>query len=99
GRADEAIDRLERASSTIVSPDLYQALGDLRLAKGDTVGAAREYAVIAADPVASSERVDSLRQRIGWAPNDARWRMQMDSAAARVMPLVLIDLVDWTPTL
>ncbi len=97
GRLDEAIDKLERASVRMMSPELFQTLGDLRLAKGDTVGAAREFAVVAADPGTPQGQADSLRMRLAWSAIDPRWRLQLDSAQSRVLPLVLADTVDWMP--
>jgi thiol-disulfide isomerase/thioredoxin/tetratricopeptide (TPR) repeat protein len=97
GRLDEAIDKLERASVRMMSPELFRTLGDLRLAKGDTSGAAREFAVVAADPGVPQGQADSLRARLGWSPTDPRWHLQLDSAGSRLLPLVLADTVDWMP--
>ena len=63
--ADEAIGIVEEAAAQSASPDLFEALGQLKLGEGDIEGAARAYALVASDPGTSRSQADSLALLVG----------------------------------
>ena len=99
GVGDEAtaLAAMEEAAAGSVNPQLFRSLGDLKLELGDTVGAARDYAVAAIDPSTSEEVGDSLAALAGLSPDNPGWTRLLDAAVDRIMPEVLGDTVRWTP--
>ena len=94
---DEAIGIVEEAAAQSSSPDLYGALGELKLDQGDIDGAARAYAVVATDPATPRPRADSLASLVGYTPESPEWGALLESARAQVLALVLSQADDWTP--
>ena len=97
GRHDEALATLEEAAAEIVTPDLFQSLGDLRLLRGDSISAAADYAVAALDPGTSLAESNSLASIVGLSPDSPQWQRHLDSAQERILPRILADAVGWTP--
>jgi len=97
GRIQEALDALEQVASASVDPGIFRRLAELRMAHGDTAGAARDYAVVAADPGTSEAEADSLAVLVGLRPETAEWKRLLDSARDVIHPRVLADTVGWTP--
>ena len=94
---DEAIGILEEATAQAASPDLYEALGEMRLGQGDIEGAARAYAVVASDPNTPRSRADSLAGAVGYTADSPEWSALLETARAEVLALVLSNAVEWTP--
>jgi peroxiredoxin len=100
-RTDEAIAVLERAAAAGWEPGRFRALGEARLAAGDTAGAARAFAAVGADPGASAESADSLRLAVAadpaaWSDAVSQVRTEMlerTMASARAEPLGPVSLV------
>jgi thiol-disulfide isomerase/thioredoxin len=61
GRYAAALDTLNRALDTGWDPQLFRTTGAARLAAGDSLGAGRVFARLAADPLTGAEAADSLR--------------------------------------
>jgi len=97
GRIQEALDALEEVASASVDPGIFRRLAELRVAHGDMAGAARGYAVVAADPGTSEAEADSLAVLVGLRPGTAEWKRLLDSARNVIHPRVLADTVGWTP--
>ena len=97
GRIEEALEALEEAASVSANPGIFRRLAELRMAQGDTLGAARDYAVVAADPGTSMAEADSLAVQVGLLPGTAEWEQLLDSARDLIHPRVLADTVGWTP--
>ena len=97
GRLDAALEAMEEAASESVDPDVFRRLAEVRLAQGDSAGAAEDYAVVAADPGTSRSEADSLAVLAGLLPDSPQWRRLLDSARDRIHPRVLADTVGWTP--
>ncbi len=94
---DEAIGILEEATAQSASPDLYEALGELKLGQGDIEGAARAYAVVASDPNTPRSRADSLAGAVGHTSDSPEWSALLEATRAEVLALVLSNAVEWTP--
>jgi peroxiredoxin len=100
GHADEAIAALERAAAVGWSTAWFRSLGEARLSAGDTAGATRAFAAVAADPGDSRGSADSLRLAAGldpasWAEAVAEARAEMLErmmASARAEPLNPVSL-------
>ncbi|MXV94974.1 MAG: TlpA family protein disulfide reductase [Gemmatimonadetes bacterium] len=97
GRIEEALDAMVAAASASIDPGIFRRLAKLRMAHGDTAGAARDYAVVAADPGTSEGEADSLADLVGLRPETAGWKRLLDSAREAIHPRVLADTVGWTP--
>ena len=95
--ADEAIGIIEEATAQSASPDLFEALAELKLDQGDIEGAARAYAVVATDPGTPQPRADSLASLVGYTPDSPEWDAILEAARAQVRALVRSAAVDWTP--
>ncbi len=95
--ADEALAVVEEATARNPSPDLFEALGELKLGEGDIDGAARAYAVVVSDPGTPQPRADSLASLVGYTPESPEWGALLESARAQVLALVLSQADDWTP--
>ena len=96
-RLEAAIDTLEDASAALMSFDLYRRLGEMRLILGDTTGAVREYAFVAADPGTTGPGSDSLAALVGLSPEDSRWRSLIQAARTQLLGHASKDTVRWTP--
>ena len=94
---DEAIGILEEATAQAASPDLYEALGELKLGQGDIEGAARAHAVVASDPNTPRSRADSLAGAVGYTSDSPEWSALLETARAEVLALVLSNAVEWIP--
>lgn len=84
GNPAAALDTLDLALDAAWNPSLFRALGDARLAHGDTTGALEGYARLVADPNTDATFADSLRGRlaaVGDDPLGADWEDRV--AAAR----------------
>ena len=97
GEEEEALEALEEAAATAVDPAVFRRLGDVKLSRGDIAGAARDYAVVAADPLTPAGRADSLAALVGQDPRSPEWHAVLESAEARMLPRILADTVRWTP--
>ncbi|MXX35828.1 MAG: TlpA family protein disulfide reductase [Gemmatimonadetes bacterium] len=97
GRLEAAIDTLEDAGATLPSSDLHRRLGDMRLSLGDSAGAASDYAFVAADPRTTGPGADSLAALVGLAPEESRWRFQVQTSRTRLLGHAATDTVRWTP--
>ncbi len=97
GEEDEALEALEEAAATAVDPAVLQRLADVKLSRGDIAGAARGYAVVAADPLTSIAEADSLAALVRQNPEGPEWRALLESAEARMLPRILADTVRWAP--
>ena len=97
GEEDEALEALEEAAATAVDPEVFQRLADVTLSRGDTAGAAREYAVVAADPLTHADQADSLAALVGQNTESPEWRALLGSAEARMLPRIVADTVRWAP--
>ncbi|MYG81989.1 MAG: redoxin domain-containing protein [Gemmatimonadetes bacterium] len=95
--AEEALTIVEEATARSPSPDLFEALGELKLGEGDIDGAARAYAVVVSDPATPQPRADSLASLVGYSPDSPGWGALLESARAPVLALVLAQADDWTP--
>ena len=94
---DEAIGIVEEATAQSASPDLYGALGELKLGQGDIEGAGRAYAVVASDPNTPRSRADSLAGAVGYTADNPAWNALLEAARAEVLALVLSKTVEWAP--
>ncbi|MCY4574178.1 MAG: TlpA disulfide reductase family protein [Gemmatimonadetes bacterium] len=94
---EEALAVVEEATARSARPDLYEALGGLKLDAGDIEGAARAYAVVASDPGTPGNRADSLVELVGHTPESLEWGALLVAARAQVLALVLSQAEDWTP--
>lgn len=97
GEEDEALEALEEAAATAVDPEVFQRLADVKLSRGDTAGAARDYAVAAADPLTHADRADSLAALVGQNTESPAWHALLESAEARMLPRIVADTVRWSP--
>ena len=95
--AEEALAVVEEATAQSASPDLYEALGELKLGQGDIEGAARAYAVVASDPNTPRNRADSLAGLVGHTPDSPEWGALLETARAETLALVLSQAEAWTP--
>lgn len=95
--AEEALAVVEEATAQSASPDLFEALAELKLDQGDIEGAARAYAVVASDPSTRRSRADSLAGAVAHLPGSPEWGKLLEAARAQALPLVLSAAVDWTP--
>lgn len=97
GEEDEALEALEEAAATAVDPEVFQRLAGVRLSRGDTAGAARDYAVVAADPLTHVDQADSLAALVGQDGESPEWHALLESAEARMLPRIVADTVRWVP--
>ena len=97
GEREEALDALEEAASSTVNPAVFARLAEMKLSRGDTSGAARDYAVLAADPLTTARQVDSLAALVEHDSEGAAWRGLLAAAESRMLPRVLRDTVRWSP--
>lgn len=95
--AEVALAVVEEATARSPSPDLFEALGDLKLGEGDVDGAARAFAVVASDPNTPRNRVDSLVRLVGHTPDSPEWVALLETARAETLALVLSQAEEWTP--
>jgi peroxiredoxin len=94
---DAAMAIVEEATTRSASPDLFEILGELKLAAGDAQGAARAYAALASDPSVSPNQADSLAMLVGYEPDSPEWHALLEAGTEQVLPHVLSAAVDWTP--
>ena len=97
GEEDEALEALEEAAATAVDPAVFQRLADVKLSRGDTAGAARDYAVVAVDPLTHVDQADSLTALVGEDGESPEWHALLESAEARMLPRLVADTVRWAP--
>lgn len=97
GVEDEALEALEEAAATAVDPAVFQRLADVKLSRGDIAGAARDYAVVAADPLTHVDQADSLAALVGQDGESPEWHALLESAEARMLPRIVADTVRWAP--
>ena len=97
GEEDEALEALEEAAATAVDPAVFQRLADVKLSRGDTAGAARDYAVVAVDPLTHVDQADSLAALVGEDGENPEWHALLESAEARMLPRLVADTVRWAP--
>ncbi len=97
GEEHEALEALEEAAATAVDPAVFQRLADVKLSRGDTAGAARDYAVVAADPLTHADQADSLAALVGQDGDSPEWHALLESAEARMLPRIVADTVRWAP--
>ena len=97
GKEDEALEALEEAAATAVDPAVFQRLADVKLSRGDTAGAARDYAVVAVDPLTHVDEADSLAALVGEDGESPEWHALLESAEARMLPRLVADTVRWAP--
>ena len=97
GEEDEALEALEEAAATAVDPEVFQRLAGVRLSRGDTAGAARDYAVVAADPLTHVDQTDSLAALVGQDGESPEWHALLESAEARMLSRIVADTVRWVP--
>ena len=95
--AEVALAVVEEATAQSPSPDLFEALGELKLGQGDIDGAARAYAVVASDPNTPRNRADSLAGLVGHTPDSPEWGALLETARAETLALVLSQAEAWTP--
>lgn len=93
----EAMEIVEQATARSASPDLFEILGELKLAAGDVEGAARAYAALASDPSMSPTQADSLAMLVGHDPDSPEWRALLEAGTGQALPHVLSAAVEWTP--
>lgn len=75
---------------------MFQQVGDARLAAGDTTGALRMYALVAADPRTPAALADSLAARSGVTGQVAAWE-SLVQAARRELPVRVLEGADPVP--
>jgi thiol-disulfide isomerase/thioredoxin len=80
GRAEAALDTLERAATLGWNARATRALGDARLAAGDTAGAVRSFARAAADPNTPGAFADSIRAGFPAHAPQAEWEQWVRAA-------------------
>ena len=97
GRLDAALEAIQEAASESVNPDLFRRLADLRLAQGDSTGAAEAYATVAADPGTSGSEADSMAVVVGLLPDGPQWQRLLAAVRDQIHPRVLADTVSWSP--
>ena len=97
GEEEAVLEALEEAAATAVDPAVFQRLADVKLSRGDTTGAARDYAVVAADPLTHVDQADSLAALVGEDGESPEWRALLESAEARMLPRLVADTVRWAP--
>lgn len=97
GEQEEALAALEEAASSTVNPAVFARLAEMKLSRGDTAGAARDYAVLAADPLRTARQVDSLAALVGHDSEGPAWRGLLAAAESRMLPRILRDTVRWNP--
>jgi hypothetical protein len=79
GSVAAALDTLGRAAARSASPPLLRRVADLQIASGDTAGAVRSWARVAA---AGAELTDSVRARTGRHFHARRWAAEVAEARA-----------------
>ena len=95
--AEEALGVVEEAVALSPSPDLFEALGELKLGEGDIDGAARAYAVVASDPGTPRPKADSLASLVGYTQDSQEWGALLEAAEEAVLTQIQSAAVDWMP--
>jgi predicted anti-sigma-YlaC factor YlaD len=80
GHVREGLDTLDLATRDGWDVGLFRRAATARLSAGDSAGAARALALVAADPGSTRQASDSLRRLVGF--NAFGWRTLVDSARA-----------------
>ena len=93
GFEEESLDVLEAATAESAEPGLFRRLGELRLGRGDTAGAALAFAVVASDPGTLPGEARALARRAGHSADSPEWRRLLDSATATALPRALAGAV------
>ena len=93
GFHEESLDILDAATAESAEPGLFRRLGELRLGRGDTAGAALAFAVVASDPGTLPEEARTLAGRTGHSADSPEWRRLLDSATATARSRALADAV------
>jgi hypothetical protein len=84
-----ALDSLRLATGVSWNLERFQSLASAALAVGDTALAARNLALVAADPSTPSPFSDSARTVLGRAVSDAAWSQQVADATTTMYSRVL----------
>ncbi len=88
GFENDVIDALEAAGDESGESEHFRKLGELRLNRGDTGGAARAFAVVASDPGTPAAQARALAGRAGYDADGPEWRQLLRTATANVLPRV-----------
>lgn len=91
GRTQPALDTLELAARETWNADLFSRIGELRLAAGDTAGAAEVFSLAAVDPQTQRSVADSLRHLVRISAE--RWNELTQGAHSEMRRRVLKDAV------
>jgi peroxiredoxin len=86
-RTQEGIAALENAAAVGWNTSRFRNLGEARLSSGDSEGATRAFAAVAADPATSRGRADSLRLALNLEP--APWEEAVTRARAEMLERTL----------
>jgi len=89
GDTTAALDSLELATRKAWAPEVDRLLGEVRLATGDTLGALRHYAAVAADPGTPESFADSALSLIGTSDVLERWQVALEEARDRMARQVM----------
>ena len=95
--AEEALAVVEEATAQSTSPDLFEALAELKLDRGDIDGAARAYAVVASDPGTPQPKADSLALLVGYTSDSPEWDALLEAAEEAVLTQIQAAAAQWTP--
>ncbi|MYI07775.1 MAG: redoxin domain-containing protein [Gemmatimonadetes bacterium] len=93
GFEEESLDVLEAATAESAEPELFRRLAELRLAQGDSSGAAFAFAVVATDPGTLPAEARALAGRAGHSADSPEWHRLLDSATAAALPRALAGAV------
>jgi hypothetical protein len=85
GRTAEGLDLLGAAAAQGWDPDVFRTAAEVKLAAGDTEAALDYAAMVAADPLADSDWVESIRLRSPDAEWDERLRAARLEMATRML--------------
>lgn len=98
GRSRAALDTLSRALETGWNTELFRTVADTRLQLGDTTGALRSFARLAADPNTSPAFTDSLGARLGdHHVTGIAWDAMVDSARNALRRELIESSLDRAP--
>lgn len=89
GDTAAALDSLDLATAKAWAPDVHRLAGEVRLARGDTLGAIRNLAAVAVDPGTPESFADSALSLLGTGADLERWAVARQEARDRMTRQVL----------
>ena len=96
GQVHPGLDTLSLATRDGWDTDLFKRVAAVKLLAGDTVGAGRLFALVAADPAASESYADSARRMLGESVSVTEWERQIGDARQEMRTRVLAQVTEKT---